>query len=482
MRAHDQVIERWHTAGRTARVGGCDLKPIGHPLMPATPQCIRRGQGTVYFLSQPHHGNTLLLKVFAPSTRPNNDFLEATATHLPGCVALFTTKQRRLLRRGHIDWFNSAFRDPDLPEWIDGAILMPKAPGAPWTSVADNLREDAQQMSLAQRLAIAENLADCVGQLENAGCSHRDLSGGNVFVAEDGKVYLIDCDCLFHRDLTFPENTSSGTNGYMAPFLHRDGVGYDARASWQPTADRFALTILIAEMLLVRPGTVTHEDGAMFSQQALLAGDKTVNHLTHGLGDLSYRLADLMRQALTAQQFAECPAPAQWISALRHARRQMTHRHHGSRIRRQCAACGTPTWLDVARLHELQQKGHSALCPDCLRQQLRQAAEHRARKNQTFPEAVCDHCKCSFRLPEDKLQRLCQKGKPVLCRDCLNRQLARWESERQQLDHTHPRVTCGRCGERFRMRRQKWDHLRALGKTLLCRECFTANPPIPQPT
>ncbi|MFA7281371.1 MAG: protein kinase [Sterolibacterium sp.] len=362
------IVERWLVSGRTIRLCGLDLKPRPHPALPGTPQSIARGQGTVFFLDQPDHNNTWLLKIFAPSKRPADVYLNAVADRLPGSLPFFSAKQRRLLQSHHLNWAFSDYRDPELVGCINGTILMPRVPGRTWASLADDLRDGQVELDATRRIGIAIHLADCVEQLETVHCAHRDLSAGNVFVTDDGQVYLIDCDCLFHPDITYPTHTSPGTNGYIAPFLHLGGADYDARGSWHPLADRFALAILIAEFLLVEAGTPIQEDGSLFNQQSLMHGDPSVQRVSQLLATIHPRLAGLFQQTLAAHCYDQCPAPTDWISALRHHQRYAGKRQPASRVRCHCGTCGTSVWLAVTKLQELEQKNRAVLCQACLRE------------------------------------------------------------------------------------------------------------------
>ena len=206
-------------SGRTVRVCGLDLRPIPSPYLDGAPLCIQKGQGTIVFLEQVPQGHTWLLKTFTPGRRPTDKYLLAVEGCLPGTAAVLTCTQRRILTRGHVDLRASSYRNPALADLVAGAILMPKVPGTPWGSVADDLRDGTQQMPFSERIRLGLALARCIDLLEAGQCSHRDLSGTNVFVDEEGRVWLIDFDCLYHPDLPFQANTTVGTMGYVAPFL-----------------------------------------------------------------------------------------------------------------------------------------------------------------------------------------------------------------------------------------------------------------------
>ena len=264
-----EILEHWLASGQTVRISGLDFIPMPHPSMPQMPRCVMKGQATAFFLRQVPFENTWLLKKFAPSRRPSNDYLAAATRCLPGSVEFFTCVQRRLLTAKHLDTWNSGFRSTQMSQWLEGTILMPKVPGSPWSSIADSIRDRELQLSLVRRLQAALNLTECIARLETAGCAHRDLSSTNVFYADDGRIYLIDWDCLYHSSLPFQPNTTPGTMGYIAPFIGTSVGNYDASISWRQHADRFAMSVLVVEFLLTGPQSLPQEDGTLFSQAQL---------------------------------------------------------------------------------------------------------------------------------------------------------------------------------------------------------------------
>lgn len=476
------VINRWLRSGETIRLSGLDLRPIQHPAMEGTPLHVLKGQAAVYFLEQRPHGNKWLLKKFAPSRQPPNSYLAEASRCLPGGHELFTCTQRRLLNAAHFDRIYSRHKDPDLISWLEGAVLMPKVPGSPWTLVADALRAGELEMPLDQRVAVALNLARCIERLEAWGVSHRDLSSGNVFVAPDNRIYLIDLDSLFHPNLAFPANTTAGTNGYMARFLRGRSGDWDASRSWCRCADRVALAVLIAEFLLIGPrGPASHEDGTLFSQAQLEQPDGDfVRSQVESLWKIGRDCGILLWKALRATTFGACPSPGHWQAALRrvfstvgaHCSNDSGKLPRRSPRHHPCAGCGVESSVKEATFTGVQHRGKPALCSSYPRPTQESWFALQSKLDADKPQILCEHCLSPMRILRLTLDLLRSKGKPILCRSCLAMQMQVWKSEQTEREREYPAVVCAECGARNRLHRKRLQSLQAAGKVVLCRECL----------
>ena len=434
------VLAEWLASGATVRICGLDFVPIASRLLPGSAQCIVKGQAAVYFLRQQPQGNVWLLKRFSPGRRPSDDYLDRVPHCLPGSIAFFTCTQRRILDAKHIDRRYSEFRSNELTDWLTGAVLMPKVPGAPWSSIADSLRDREIDLNPPERLSAAANLAECVQRLEDGGCAHRDLSSGNVFLDDETRVFAIDWDSVYHERLPFQPNTTVGTNGYSAPFTRVPGGHFVARRSWCPGADRYALGILIAELLLTRPELgPPHEDGSLFAQAQLDdPGHEFVREQAEALCRLNLDCGILLLKTLRAASFAECPSPAAWLRALRRGPRAGKNGNHAD-------------------------GGHRA-----------RIKLPRPVQETTATRVTCEHCQSPIRKPRETLAQLRAKGNPLLCGKCLRAQLETWASEETSWRESHPETRCTQCGKPFRLRRDKLDQLTARARPVLCRTCFGA--------
>lgn len=109
-----------------------------------------------------------------------------------------------------------------------------------------------------------------------------------------------------------PQATTGGTAGYTPPFAWQDGDAEPA-ATWRPYADRFALAILNAEILLLDQGSPLTADGGMFDQEELLACNGP--GLACILRQCRCQYPDafpLLDAALRSTRCGDCPSPHDW--------------------------------------------------------------------------------------------------------------------------------------------------------------------------
>ena len=105
-------------------------------------------------------------------------------------------------------------------------------------------------MAVGKAVEIATQLADGLAAAHAAGIVHRDLKPGNIMVARDGRIKILDFGLARRRrttqdsttlDMT-DEGTVLGTAGYMSPEQVR-GETVDHRS------DLFSFGVILYEML-----------------------------------------------------------------------------------------------------------------------------------------------------------------------------------------------------------------------------------------
>jgi len=306
------VVDAWLRSRCHAAVAGLHVRPLEHTALPGLPLSVQRGQAEVFIL-QATDGTTWMLKKFHPGRVLDRGYLQSVQSLVPPGDAFASAVNRRVLQPAHLQREPGGYYDTALAKWVDGTILMPRIPGRDWASLADQIREGQTRLDRMERLLLCQKAAGVVAQLEQAGCAHRDISSGNVFILPGTwEVSLIDFDSLFHPSLAMPATTTCGTMGYVAPFTWRHGAP-EPEASWCPFADRYALAILCVEFLVLDKGAPLTADGGMFDQKELKRrSGKGLTEATSKLKTEFPEATPLLQQALQSNRYDQCPSPEDW--------------------------------------------------------------------------------------------------------------------------------------------------------------------------
>ena len=307
-------FEKWLNSKKPARLGGLQVRPRANPRDTQLPLCEQRGQAQAYYLLA-DGGRAMILKRFLTGRKPDRKYTEAIRHVLPKHPAFESGNGRQVLTPNEVEKGNGLYWSSEFAADLDGCILMPRVSGESWASLADNIRSAAVTLDDEKRLAICRALSDAVDLLEARGCAHRDLSSGNVFVDSAAwSVALIDFDCLFHDTLSLPATTTSGSPGYTAPFVWKNG-NPDPAVTWCPKADRFSLALLNAEFLAMEPNAPLKGDGGLFDQDHIRARrGSTIAYVETQLGRKWPGARDAFRRALLATVVDACPSPKDWIA------------------------------------------------------------------------------------------------------------------------------------------------------------------------
>ena len=250
-----------------------------------------------------------ILKHFHDSKRPETRYLNAVSSLLPRHKAFRCGTERKVLSKSSLA--PGFYATPKLAAYLENSILMPHIDGQDWNSVIDTLRNGKRTLSCVQRLALCSNLAGVVKLLEDHQISHRDLSGGNVFIdPETLDVSLIDLDSLYHPGLKMPSMTTIGSEGYTAPFASANNPA----ATYCSCADRFALTILCVEFLILdSTGPFCHEGGIFEQNDLNRRQGKTLAYAVSKLKTLHPNVLKQLNAAIKSRTYKDCPAPQEWI-------------------------------------------------------------------------------------------------------------------------------------------------------------------------
>jgi serine/threonine protein kinase len=271
---------------------------------------VSRGeQGSSYYLVD-DDDNGWVLKKFFRETEPDNAYVEAIQAMIPEKTGFESGFGRKVLRTSSVS--SLGYAHPDFQDWIDGTILMPQVTSPTWAELSVSIREGSAVLSRVERLLLCQKLSEMVGWLESAGLAHRDLSSTNIMMdVLNIEIHLIDWDSLYHSTLEMPPNTSCGTQGYIAPFVKDSGAA-EVRASWQESADRFALAMLNVELRVIGAGLSIREMSIDQDELQNRAG-KRLESVRTNLRHISPTAVELLDAAITARSFAECPSPTDWI-------------------------------------------------------------------------------------------------------------------------------------------------------------------------
>lgn len=314
-----EVMNHWLASGRTAQVGPHDLRPAEHPCAKGKPLSSQKGQAEAFFLTGAG-GQRWILKKFHQTCTLDRAYLAGVGTVLPKEAAFACGTARQILATGALNRVQGHYYSQDLDQWLDGTILMPRVKGIDWATLADSVRDGEVILEPPQRLNICLNLTKLVELLEAHQCSHRDLSCGNIFVeCRADRVHLIDFDSLFHPSLKMPNATTCGTEGYTAPYAWANG-GLDPGRTWCERADRYALTLLNAEILLVNRGAAATGEGGIFRQEELKnRSGRGIDSVVTELNARYPQAAAFLQQAIQSRTAADCPSPKQWHTFCRTA-------------------------------------------------------------------------------------------------------------------------------------------------------------------
>jgi len=307
-----EVMEQWVKNGRYAVVCQKRIKPIENNRLKGKPLSSQKGQAEAFFLKD-DKGRWLVLKKFHSGRAPDRSYLLKVGSLLPRDPGFICGTERHILSKADLVKTRGCHYNAELARWLEGTVMMPRIGGDDWTTVADEIRDSTRDLDATQRLTLCRNLTRLVELLEAAHCCHRDLSCGNVFIeTSTGAVSLIDFGSFFHRSLPMPKVTTCGTEGYTTPYAWDNGT-LNACRTWCEHADRYALSLINAEFLLVTRGTKATNEGGIFEQSELR--NRFGRGVTSILGELGRqypKAAQLLQRTIHSRAPKDCPSPGEW--------------------------------------------------------------------------------------------------------------------------------------------------------------------------
>ena len=309
-----EVVENWLKSGRNAVINQISVKPIEHALLKGKPLSSKKGQAEAFFLIDDNR-NWWILKKFHNTCNLDRSYLSKVSSLLPKEEGFLCGTQRQVLTQGLLRKTWGHHYNSKLDQWLDGTILMPRITGIDWATLADEIRDGTISLDQLQRFTLCKNLTELIELLEARRCCHRDLSCGNVFIdTKTWSVSLIDFDSLYHPNLTMPRDTTCGTTGYTAHHAWNNGR-LDAYRTWCEYADRYALTLLNVEFLLVSRKAKATGEGGIFNQDELKKqSGRGISSIIRKLRSQYPYAAQLLDSTIHSSNFSDCPSPQDWNS------------------------------------------------------------------------------------------------------------------------------------------------------------------------
>ena len=309
-----EIIEQWLKSGKSAFIGPHCLVPIENNILRGKPLSSQKGQAEAFF-TKDNQEQWWILKKFHPSCQLNTTYLQDISKVLPNGPGFHSGTDRLLLSKDALKKDKGNYFNKELATWLEGTVLMPRVRGADWATLADDLRSGDVVLDIEHRLTLCKRLAELVEMLEQAQCSHRDLSCGNVFIdTTSWTLVLIDFDSLFHPNLVMPKTTTCGTLGYTSHLIWGP-KGMEAQRSWGTFVDRYAMTLLNIEFILIDQRASITGEGGIFDQNELQ--HRTGSGLNRIMSELQAKhstVAGFLLRTLNSASFSDLPSPQEWIA------------------------------------------------------------------------------------------------------------------------------------------------------------------------
>ena len=266
------------------------------------------GRKATVFQLQDEEGQKRALKVFQAKYRTEEN-LEKTSdllrfASMPGlatCERFVISKQQ---------FPSLILQNKDL----NYSVLMPWVEGTTWQDVVLN----KISLNRDRCYEIASNLNMVLGSMESLGMAHCDLSGPNIILRpreldddDEDLVSLIDLEEMYAPKLKRPKTVPAGSAGY-AHASTQSGV-------WSADADRFAGSVLLANMLTWSDSSVVQ---AAFGEQYFAPNEMQVDCPRYQtlVGSLEKQwgknTSELFSTAWHSKVLGDCPTFTDWADAL----------------------------------------------------------------------------------------------------------------------------------------------------------------------
>jgi len=266
------------------------------------------GRKATVFQLQDEEGQKRALKVFQAKYRTEEN-LEKTSdllryASMPGLA----TCERFVISKQQFPSLIQQNKD------LNFSVLMPWVEGTTWQDIILN------KVSLDQDTCyeLASNLNMVLASMEAHGMAHCDLSGPNIILRpkdlnddDEDLVSLIDLEEMYAPKLKRPKTVPAGSAGYAHASI-QSGV-------WSADADRFAGSVLLANMLTWSDSSVVQ---AAFGEQYFAPSEMHLDCPRYQTlaGSLEKQwgknTSELFSTAWHSKVLGDCPTFTDWADAL----------------------------------------------------------------------------------------------------------------------------------------------------------------------
>lgn len=199
--------------------------------------------------------------------------------------------------------------------FMENAIFMQWVAGKKLAELRMEFKNSATVAPVIKCRKIVKHLIQTLVTLEYRGFAHGDLAASNVLIHWDADtVSLIDVEDMYHADIPEPSrvfDSGSGTAGYRFGRTFR---------SWHNAADRFAASMLVAEILSLsdKNALAISQIESLFSQDMLDARSGVLTQefdtVLNAVRKLGPNPAELFRRAILEKHLSDVPMLQDWAN------------------------------------------------------------------------------------------------------------------------------------------------------------------------
>lgn len=289
----------------TLTIGAETYRFTAHPAAKDMPYGQTGRKATVFQLIG-KDGKKRALKVFSAVYRSEENLYKTSELLKYAAFPGLATCERFVISRRQFPSLIQQKRD------LDYSVLMPWIEGQTWQDIVLNKQRLTKDASFETALELNRVLAT----MEVSNIAHCDLSGPNIILRppgisdeEEDPLSLIDLEEMYAPDLSKPKVLPAGSAGYA----HSTA----SKGLWSPYADRFAGSVLLANMLTWNDASVVDASYGenYFSPDEMHTDCTRYQKLSSSLEKTwGKSTCDLFSSAWHSAVLNDCPSFADWAS------------------------------------------------------------------------------------------------------------------------------------------------------------------------